>query len=147
MEKADPGIDFQCPTASGRKFNHNIKNSELGPVPDFLLSKKKENTIAKKTFCFAQLPQNLTLNHDSRLNATHTLKSPNLGSRHLPPSLYQQLPPTDIDEVLTAPLALYEPFTSLGPFFSFRAKHSRHRALHRLVIFSAATTARQRQPS
>ncbi|KAK9195503.1 hypothetical protein WN943_003625 [Citrus x changshan-huyou] len=65
----------------------------------------------------------------------------------LPPSLHQQPPPTGTDEVLTVPLALYEPLTSLGQFFSFRAKHSCHRALHRLVIFSAATTARQRQPS
>ena len=48
MEKANPGIDFQCPAASGHESGYSTKNLEPGPVPDFLLSKKKENIIAKK---------------------------------------------------------------------------------------------------
>ncbi|KAK9211630.1 hypothetical protein WN943_001007 [Citrus x changshan-huyou] len=35
MEKADPNIDFQCPTGSGQRSDHNTKNPE--PVPAFLL--------------------------------------------------------------------------------------------------------------
>ena len=45
MEKADPGIDFQCPAAFGHRSGHSTKNPEPGPVPGFLLSKKKKRKI------------------------------------------------------------------------------------------------------
>lgn len=57
MEKADPNIDFQCPTGSGQRSDHNTKNPE--PVPAFLLSKKKreENIKTKMHFALPNFPQ------------------------------------------------------------------------------------------
>ena len=76
---------------------------------------------------------------------THTLKQFATANgqppepRYLPLSLQQQPPLTDV--VLTAPLALYEPLTSLDPLFSFLTKLSRHN--HRLSIVWSSS---HRQP-
>ena len=60
MKKADPSIDFQCPAVSRHGSGHSTKNPEPGPVPTFLLSKKKGKYKNENAFCFAQFPSNPT---------------------------------------------------------------------------------------
>ena len=55
MKKADSGIDFQCPAVSGHGSGHSTKNPEPGPVPAFLLSKKKRGKY-KNENCIFPLP-------------------------------------------------------------------------------------------
>ena len=48
MEKADPGIDFQCPAASGHGSGHSTKNLEPGPVPGFFIKLKTKKGKYKR---------------------------------------------------------------------------------------------------
>ena len=107
MKKADPGIDFQCPAVSRHGTGHSTKNPEPGPVPAFLLSKKKRGKYKTKIAFFLYLiPPNPTgqptLNHEF----TTILRNQN---RHLQTSSFRlstitsshHLSFTDGDAVLT----------------------------------------------